>query len=86
MIDISVQERIDVIFNIPCLVLMLMNQLDRNEATEEIFCTKILDLYNKGTLDSAEEVRVACAKIVHYVSVKSVQLVQIIDVLGDEKA
>ena len=47
---------------------MLMDNLDRDSTTEELYSTKVLEMYNKATQDSEEEVRVASSRIFSHVS------------------
>lgn len=67
-IDHTTEERRLVIYNIPCLTTMLMNKLDSNKNSEEIFVHKVLPLFNQASQDSADEVRVACSRIFSQVS------------------
>ena len=66
-IDHTVEERKLVIYNIPCLTIMLMNNLERDTDTEDIYMNRVLEMYNRATQDSEEEVRIASSRIFSHV-------------------
>jgi hypothetical protein len=62
-IDPSLEEKILIVNNMPCLFLLFMSEDNHDDESEELFVEFILPLIDRLTLDSSKEVRSSCALV-----------------------